>query len=119
MSDGIPRRRRIVDLEASDYVFHKLLRKGLSLDRAVEVLNGAPKFAAQAEVNAPDDFGNDRIQPERLIMIGPDRSGRMLTFVLELPDEDRVSEVVTGWASDDADKSSYDQGGGLPTWQNR
>ena len=42
----------------------------------------------------------------------------MLTFVLELPDEDRVSEVVTGWESGDADKSSYDRSGGLPTWRN-
>ena len=118
MSSRVPRRRRIVDLDASDYVFHKLLRKGLSFDRAVEVLNGKPKFATQAEANVPDEFGNDRIQPERLIMIGPDRGGRMLTFVLELPDADRVSQVVTGWESDDAEQSSYDQGGGLSAWRN-
>ena len=43
---------------------------------------------------------------------------RMPTFVLELPDEERVSEVVTGWESGNADKSSYDQSGGVPTWQN-
>ena len=96
----------------------KLLSKGLSLDRAVEVLNGAPKFDTQPETNVPDESGRDRIQPERLIMVGPDRGGRMLTFVLEHPEPDRVSQVVTGWISDAADISGYAQGGGTSKWQN-
>ena len=83
----------------------KLLSKGLSLDRAVEVLNGAPKFDAQPETNVPDESGRDRIQPERLIMIGRDRGGRMLTFVLEHPDPDRISQPAIDWISGAADVS--------------
>ena len=119
MSGGRPRRRRIVALEASDYVFEKLLRKGLSLQSAVEVLNGSPKFLMQAEMISVDALGRDRSQPARLIMVGPDRGGRLLTFVLDLPDDERVSQVVTGWEADEADGSSYAQGGGLPRWRKR
>ena len=118
MNRGLPRRRRIVDLEGSEYVIDKLLSKGLSLDRAVDVLNGAPKFDTQPETNVPDESGRDRIQPERLIMVRPDRGGRILTFVLEHPDPDRVSQVVTGWISGAADISGYAQGGGMSKWQN-
>ena len=119
VSDGRVRRRRIVALEASDYVFEKLLRKGLSLQNAAEVLNGSPKFLMQAETIAVDASGHDRSQPARLIMIGPDRGGRLLTFVLDLPDDERVSQVVTGWEADEADRSSYAQGGGIPIWRKR
>ena len=105
-------------MERSEHVIDKLLSKGLSLDRAVEVLNGAPNFDTQPETNVPDESGRDRIQSERLIMVGPDRGSRMLTFVLEHPDPDRVSQVVTGWISDSADISGDAQGGGMSKWQN-
>ena len=42
----------------------------------------------------------------------------MLTFVLEHPEPDRVSQVLTGWISDTADISGYAQGGGTSKWQN-
>ena len=45
-------------------------------------------------------------------MIGPDRTGRLLTFILELPDDWGQSHVVTGWPSDNEERARYHQPGG-------
>ena len=45
-------------------------------------------------------------------MVGPDGSGRLLTFILEYPDPQGASHVVTGWHADRDELARYRQAGG-------
>lgn len=42
-------------------------------------------------------------------MVGPTGTGRMLTFILELPAADLSSHIVTGWDSSEAEVNAYDE----------
>ena len=90
----------------------ELWAHGLSLDDADDVWEGPAKYFAQPARQREDELGNVRFQPERMKMIGPDRTGLVLTFVLELSDQDRMSHVVTGWISDDEERTRYHRPGG-------
>lgn len=102
-------------LDASEAVQEKLARHGVAFRDAVEVLHEAPKFARQRERREMQPDGSVRRRPQRVVMIGPNRSGKMLRFTLEWPDADGVSDVVTGWDAGPADVASYNQPGGLWT----
>lgn len=45
-------------------------------------------------------------------MIGPDAGGRLLTIILDIPDQYRESHVVTAWMSTPGEQSRYHQPGG-------
>jgi len=42
-------------------------------------------------------------------MIGPDRRGDLITFVIEYPDLQGVSRIVSGWDASDHEAAQYDQ----------
>lgn len=89
-----------------------LWKHGLDYRDAVVVWVGPAKYFEQQEAEESGDAGRLRVRPERTIMIGPDASGRLLTFILELPDHHEESHVVTGWPSTIGEQSRYHQPGG-------
>lgn len=90
----------------------KLWRRGLSENDAEAVLVHGPVFVPQKAQLEERPGGGLRERPRRLLMIGRNRSGRLLTFVLELPDEDGTSIVVTGFESKGNELTWYRQRGG-------
>lgn len=102
----------LVGLESNDATEYELAAHGLVFDDAVEVWHGPAKYFPQAARDLLDEIRNPRRQPERVKMIGPDRRGRLLTFILELPGIDGQSHVVTGWQSDRDEQTRYHHPGG-------
>ncbi len=49
------------------------------------------------------------MRPGRWIMIGRGLDEDIVTFVLEAPDDDGVSEVVTGWVATSDEVKLYNQ----------
>jgi uncharacterized DUF497 family protein len=90
----------------------ELWAHGLSMEEADDVWDGPAKYFNQAARDRPGETAGRRRQPARMVMIGPDLSGRLLTFILEERDENLVSHVVTGWPSDREDQARYRQPGG-------
>ena len=90
----------------------ELAAHGLDLDDALDVYEGPAKYFPQDAKDRLDDDARLVQQPVRLLMIGPDASGRLLTFVLELPDADRICHVVTGYPSAQQDRTRCHQPGG-------
>lgn len=101
--------RRVRDLEWSDDALEKIGRRGLTEQDALAVLDNAPQILDQPRKDEPTPDGFMRIRPARLRMIGPGRSNRILTFIIELPDEDGVSALVTGWPSGKSEIAKYRQ----------
>lgn len=97
----------IDELDWSHDVPAKLDRHGLTTEDALDVLEIRPMLAWQKEGWKLGDDGLPRLQPRRLRMIGPDYSGRFLTFILEAPDDHRVSRIVSGWPSTRGDIARY------------
>ena len=95
-----------------DRVDEHLWRHGLQSADAEEVWLGPAKYFTQPARQHEDELGNIRNQPQRLLMIGPDHGGRLLTIVLELSDGNGYSRVVTGWHSSDSERTRYHQPGG-------
>ena len=89
-----------------------LWKHGLLYGDADEVWEGRAKYFDQDSKYFTDDNGNLRLRPDRLVMIGPDAGRRLLTVILDPPDEGGFSHVVTGWPSTRAEKTRYDQSGG-------
>ena len=103
---------RIRGLEHNEVTEDELAAHGLDLDDALDVYDGPAKYFPQDGEDRVDDVGRIVRQPERILMIGPDAGGRLLTFVLELPDSNRVCHVVTGYPSAAKDLARYHQPGG-------
>ena len=99
-------------LSGNDATDDELWEHGLVFADVDDVWLGSAKYFPQPERLVPDERGTLRPQPERLMMIGPDGSGRLLTVILELPNSRGYSHVVTGWVSSDSEQSRYDQPGG-------
>lgn len=99
-------------LTARDLDQDHLWRHRLDVSDAEEVWLGPAKYFEQAERQDIDNFGQPWIQPERVVMIGPDFSGRLLTFILTLPNENKVSRVVTGWPANRDEQTRYHRPGG-------
>ena len=78
----------------------ELWRHGLSLDDALSVIDegGYRTF-------------RDSKREGRRILIGRDRSGRLLTLVLEAVNK-TTSRLITGWPSSPAEQTKYDRPGG-------
>ena len=103
---------RIRALDYNEATEDELAAHGLDLDDALDVYEGPAKYFPQDAKDRLDDDARLVQQPERLLMVGPDASGRLLTFVLELPDADRICHVVTGYPSAQQDRTRCHQPGG-------
>ena len=97
----------------NDATAEELARHGLTPADAVDVLEGgtAKRFRQPAR-RRRDPLGGRPIQPERIKLVGSDQSGRLLTFILELPDRDGRAHIVTGWIADTEERARYRQPGG-------
>lgn len=102
-------RIRLLALTGNEVTEDELAEHGLSFDDVLAVFDGPAKYFPQQERPRRDRIG---MQPERLVMIGPDDTGRLLTVVLELPNRYGKSHVVTGFPSNRGQKSRYNQPGG-------
>ena len=100
------------NVTGNDATDEELWGHRLTFDDAYDVWLGPAKYFTQPARPGIDEHDNPRRQPERMLMIGPDLNGRLLTFVLELPDSRGISHVVTGWVSDNHEQSRYHQPGG-------
>lgn len=97
---------RIYDLSANEVTEDELHRHGLSLDHAYQVFEERPLFLRQKAQDEIATDGSIRRRPERVQMIGPDRTGRLLTIIIERPMEG-VAHVVTGWPADKEQRDNY------------
>ena len=88
---------RVEVLKWNDDIPVKLGRHGLSTDDAEDVLDLRPALEWQRPLEEVREDGRLRMRPRRIVMTGPDYSGRFLTFILEMPDENRAAFIVTGW----------------------
>ena len=79
----------------------------ISIDLAFEVARNRPELFDQPRATVPRPDGSLYDQPERLRMIGPDRAGRLITFILERPNQAGRSHIVTGWYASDRDERNY------------
>ena len=68
----------------------------------------APLFFEQDPVPEFTSAGFFRMRPRRLQMLGPDNQGRLLVFILELPDEEGESLIVSGWEADSDEHAIYE-----------
>ena len=100
-------------LNWNDATAEELARHGLKLADAVDVFeSGAAKRFRQPARRRRDPLASSPIQPERIKLIGFNQSGRLLTFILELPDRDGRAHIVTGWIADAEERARYRQPGG-------
>lgn len=90
----------------------ELWAHGLTIEDADDVWEGPAKYFAQPARQRADVPDQSSIQPERMKMIGPNRGGRLLTFILDVPDAYGFSHVVTGWNADAEEQARYQQPGG-------
>ena len=98
---------RVEALKWSDDIPAKLGRHGLGTDDAEDVLDLRPVLEWQRALEVVRNDGTLQIRPRRVVMTGPDYSGRFLTFILEMPDENRVAFIVTGWPAKLREIASY------------
>lgn len=92
--------------KASD---RELAAHELTVIDAFGVFLTGPRFFRQKSAPEITERGVYRIRPERFRMVGPTPSNRMLTFVLEIPDLDGASHIVTGWDSTLDEIARYDE----------
>lgn len=86
-----------------------LARHGVTVGQAFDVVRGTPAFVDQQGRYEERPDGLLRWRRPRQKLIGPDRTGQLLTFVIEYPDEDGLSKIVTGWHADDEERAQYRQ----------
>ncbi len=98
--------KRIIELSANETTEEELHRHGLTLEHAYQVLEEHPAFWPQKPTDEVLPDGSIRRRPERIQMIGPDRSGRLLTIIIE-PPVDGASHVITGWDASKAQRDRY------------
>lgn len=96
----------------SDNIEGHLWEHGLSYFDAEEVWAGPAKYFSQNARTVFDEFARPRRQPARVVMIGPDFGGRLLTFILTIPNVEGRSNVVTGWAANRDEQTRYHRPGG-------
>ena len=97
---------RIHELDFNEETEAELHRHRLTIDDAYQVLEQRPFFRAQPPADERSPDGSLRRRPPRVQMIGPDRTGRLLTIILERP-VDGAAHVVTGWAADKEQRDRY------------
>ena len=80
----------------------------LSVDDARAVFANAPLFFEQDPAPEFTRAGFYRMRPRRLQMLGLDSQGRLLLFILELPDGEGESLIVSGWEADSDEHAIYE-----------
>lgn len=98
----------VISLEWNSTSREELAEHGLTVADAEATLDTRPKFF-------PNKGNRERVRRglrPRWMMIGPCDDGRLLTFIIEHPDDRRVAHLVTGWRSNSAQESRYAQPGG-------
>lgn len=100
--------RFVEELTLNDESIEELFAHGLHPDDVYEVLRANPKILPNKGRRARRR-ANHR---ERWKMIGPGRTGRLLTNIIEHPDHAGRAHVVTGWKSDRGDQTRHRQPGG-------
>ncbi len=99
-------------VRGNDATDEHLWKRRLTIWDADDVWEGPAKYFNQ-DARTDWEPGSDLVErPERIVMIGPDRGGRLLTFILEPPDHHSESHVVTGWIATQGERSRYHQPGG-------
>ena len=99
-------------VNSNDRTEEHLWRHRLDISDAEEVWLGPAKYFEQKNRQEFDEFGQPWTQPARVVMIGPDFGGRLLTFILAQPDEYGESRVITGWPANREDRTRYHRPGG-------
>ena len=99
-------------VRGNDATDDHLWKHGLTIWDADDVWEGPAKYFDQDARVAEALASGPHARPERVVMIGPDKGGRMLTFIPELPDSAGESHVVTGWIATRGERSRYHQPGG-------
>ena len=99
--------QHIEDVTWGEAAEDEMARHGMSGWDAQDVFDGSPRFFRQPGKEEMDASGRWRMRPDRIKMVGPDAGSRMLTFVLEYPDSDGLSQVVTGWPADKKERARY------------
>ena len=96
-------------LEWNDATDDELWAHRLDVADALDVWDGPAKYSGSGRELA---LAVETPSAAAILMIGPDRGGRLLSFILELPGRDDVSHVVTGWESDQDERTRYARPGG-------
>ena len=102
-------RRRIPWLDWDEISADELAAHGLTIEDALDVARYAPELMRQKRKPVIRSDGSLYEQPARLKLIGPDAGGRLLTFIIEYPDVNQSSRIVTGWLADDEERAKYRQ----------
>ena len=79
----------------------------LTVDDVIEVFEGDAEFFVQAPAPEISTRGVFQVRPQRLRMVGPIATGRLLTIILEMPDDRLASHIVTGWEADTRETERY------------
>ena len=102
------RRPRPRYLGISDDSVAKLAERGIAFEDARFALAHRPILNWQPSHERPPEEGAG-IRPGRWVMIGRGVEGDIITFVLDAPDEDGESQVVTGWTATTDEQELYNQ----------
>lgn len=100
---------RIPNLRWDDRSQDKLWVHRLTIDDALAVARGSPIIIQQDARDEERPDGTIGVRPPRLLLIGPDRSNRMVTLVIEYPRDDFSSRIVTGWRAARKEHAWYRQ----------
>lgn len=106
---------RIEQLASTDLTEEKLATHGLTLDDAFDVFEDNPRLFPQKRRAEEMRAGRVRYRPARLKMIGFNRAGDLCRIILEYPDDEFVSDIVTGYRANSDDWDRYAKAGGSRT----
>jgi hypothetical protein len=76
----------------------ELWAHGLTIEHVFQLIEESPKFFQQR---------NGRVR-----IVGPDRSGRLITAIIEYPNTRGSAYVITGWVADTDERTRYGRLGG-------
>ena len=102
------RRPRPRTLRISDDSRGKLADRGIAFADAEYAITHRPLLSWQSSRERPPEEGTGT-RPGRWVMIGQGEESDIITFVLDEPDADGVSAVVTGWVATADEMELYNQ----------
>ena len=102
------RRPRPRSLRISDDSRRKLAERDIELEDAQFAIEHGPVLYWQPSQERPTEEGSE-IRPGRWVMIGRGTEKDIVTFVLEAPNADGESKVVTGWVATADEEELYNQ----------
>ena len=102
------RRPRPRILRISDDSRRKLAERGIEFEDAEFAITHRPVLNWQPSNERPPEEGSGS-RPGRWVMIGRGLEADIVTFVLEAPDVNGESEVVTGWLAAEDEAELYNR----------